>query len=220
VTMKLRTGLISGIVGASMLGSVGIATLVAGGGATAATTALLTSSVSAQQAPTGLPTSSGTAQQAPTVTGPTSGPIPSWCLADDSGWPSVVQGEPTGFGAGDQAGVYLWHDGNGWHLRVTHQNDTHQVYSGVLTTTGLFSDVDAVKLEHNDSLVIGPDRHTIAFHFNNYGGIDGFDFRTHCAEGIHFGFWADGSPLPAADVFMGQAAQHPTTDPFVVARQG
>jgi len=204
--MKLRTGLISGIVGASMLGSAGLAAVLAGGSGTSVATAVLTSAVSAQPAPT--------------VSGPTTGPIPSWCLGDDGGWPAVVQGEPTGFGAGDQAGVYLWHDGSGWHLRVTHQNDTHQTYSGVLTTTGLFSDVDAVKLEHNDSLVIGPDRHTIAFHFNNYGGIDGFDFRTHCAEGIHFGLWADGTQLPASDVFQGQAGQHPATVPFDVRRQG
>jgi len=203
--MNIRTGLVSAVAGASLLGGVGLAAVVAGGG-TAPTTALLTSSVSTQQAPA--------------ATAPTSSAIPPWCLADDGGWPPVVQGEPAGFGAGDEAGVYLWHDGGGWHLRVTHQNDAHQTYSGVLTTTGLFTDVDAVKLEHDDSLVVGPDRHTIAFRFNNYGGIDGFDFRTHCAEGIRFGLWADGAPLPAADVFMGHAGEHPATVPFGIAREG
>ena len=203
--MKVRTGLISAIAGASLVGGVGFAGVVAGGG-TASATALLTSAVSAQPAPS--------------VTGSSTAGIPSWCLADDGGWPATVQGEPTGFGPGDQAGVYLWHDDSGWHLRVTHQNDTHQAYSGVLTTTGLFSDVDAVKLERNDSFVVGPDRHTIAFRFNNYGGVDGLDFRTHCAEGVHFGLWADGQPLPAADVFMGQTGQHPAAVPFDVARQG
>ena len=193
--MKLRTGLISGIVGASMLGSAGLAALLAGGGGTSVATAVLTSAVSAQPAPT--------------VTGPTTGPIPSWCLGDDGGWPAIVQGEPTGFGAGDQAGVYLWHDGGGWHLRVTHQNDTHQAYSGVLTTTGLFSDVDAVKLEHNDSLVIGPDRHTIAFHFNNYGGIDGFDFNTQDAPSLGLGFLSNGHIVPPKYIAIGAEGSHP-----------
>jgi hypothetical protein len=28
---------------------------------------------------------------------------------------------------------------------------------------------------------VQPGKHGLTFRFNNYGGIDGFDFATHCA---------------------------------------
>jgi hypothetical protein len=194
--MKFTTGFISIISGATLLGGIGVASFATSAtSAGAATPAVLSAAVSPA-------------------------PIPATCLGDDGGWPAGVQGVPTGFGAGDSAGVYLWHDGIGWHLRVTHQNDTHQVYTGILVTKGIFSDVDAVKLEHNDSFIVGPDGHTIAYRFNNYGGIDGLNFRTHCADGIGFNLAADGQELNPTEVYIGQSNSNPSSVPFVIHRQG
>ena len=45
----------------------------------------------------------------------------------DGHWPRSVQGVPTLFHAGGRAGDYIWHDANGWHLRVTHATSTRFV---------------------------------------------------------------------------------------------
>jgi hypothetical protein len=138
---------------------------------------------------------------------------------DDGNWPLFADGRPPRLDAGDAAGDYLWHDSDGWHLRVTHQNDHHQLWSGVLTTTGTFSDVSAVKLERNDHFTVGPEKHAIAFRFNNYGGIDGLDFRTHCAPGIHFNLRADGALVNPTEVIIGHGDDNPPMVPFTIRRQ-
>ena len=75
-------------------------------------------------------------------------------------------------------GVTLWHDANGWHVRVTHNAIHDRVFSGVIHTSGTLTDVHSVRLEKNDYVKVGSGGHTLAFRFNNYGGVDGFDFTT------------------------------------------
>src|SRR2546428_9202959 len=48
----------------------------------------------------------------------------------DGHWPLAVQGVPSLWHAGAAAGDYLWHDANGWHLRVTHRGTTRFVFTG------------------------------------------------------------------------------------------
>lgn len=209
--MKLRNGLISAVAGASLLGGAGIAALTVGGGATvvASPAAATTPAPAPSVAPPGGATS----------TPSTPAPDDASCKGvHDGGWPDFVSGEPAGFGPGDKAGVYVWHSDDGWHLRVTHAHDTHQVYTGVLTTPGTFHDVDAVRLEGNDHLSVGPNGHAIAFRFNNFGGVDGLDFRTDCAPRITFELKADGRELPTAAVYLGHAGTNPTSVPFTVER--
>jgi hypothetical protein len=54
----------------------------------------------------------------------------------------------------------------------------------------------------------------------NYGGIDGLNFTTHCADGLHVNFQVDGRELPTVRVFVGHTSYHPLSMPFVVRRQG
>jgi hypothetical protein len=207
--MKIKSGIISAVAGLSLLGGAGVAVLAGGGGA--ATPATLLSA----------PVSVATPAPAPVAVTPAPAPAPAVCLTsvDDGNWPLFADGRPPKLDAGDAAADYLWHDSTGWHLRVTHQNDHHQVWSGVLTTTGTFSDVSPVKLEQNDSLTVGPDKHTIAFKFNNYGGIDGLDFRTQCAPSIHFNLRADGALVNPTEVIIGHGDYSPPKVPFAVRRQ-
>jgi len=210
--MQLRNGLISAVAGASLLGGAAVAALAAGGpGKTAPTTASLTAATATP------PTSTTTAPAtpAPATAAPSS---PCSAAADDGGWPAGAQGEPAGFAAGDAAGVYVWHDASGWHLRVTHQNDRHQTYTGRISTAGVITDVDAVRLERNDDVRVGPDRHTVEFRFNNYGGVDGLDFRTHCADGLHFALGADGQRLNPTEVYIGHGSMNPPDVPFTISR--
>ncbi|MEA3215759.1 MAG: hypothetical protein QOJ19_1915 [Acidimicrobiia bacterium] len=138
----------------------------------------------------------------------------------DDAWPDYVQGRPAGLDSGDLGGTYLWHDVTGWHLRVTHATDDRTVFTGTIRTGGALVDVQAVRLEAGDAVVVGPDRHTLTFRFANYGHIDGVDFRTSCAAGLTFDFERGGTVLPTTRIFVGRAGVHAESDPFRVVRTG
>lgn len=139
-------------------------------------------------------------------------------LVRDDAWPDWVDGQPAGFDAGDNGGVYLWHDSSGFHLRVTHKTDDKVDFSGVLRTTGRFTDVAGVALENNDHFTVGPDQHELAFRFVSSGHVDGIDFHTQCAPNITADFHTNGHVLPADRVVIGHLDHHPTTDPFTITR--
>jgi hypothetical protein len=213
--MNIKSGIVSAVAGASLVGGVTVAGLLTGGTATVAAqpaTMLSTPAVASTPAPA----SHAAAASAAPANGPMPGPS---CdvVKDDGAWPLVADGRPAGLDAGDAAADYIWHDATGWHLRVTHQNDHHQVWTGVITTNGVLSDA-AVKLEKNDRFAVGPDKHAITFSFNNYGGIDGLDFRTHCATGIRFDLRADGAPVNPTEVLVGHGGRNPAKIPFAIRR--
>jgi hypothetical protein len=143
---------------------------------------------------------------------------PSCAANHDDEWPDWVNGVPAGFEAGANGGVYIWHDGDGWHVRVTHKTDDRLSVSGILHTSGVFFDVDGVATERGDRVEVSPDHHTITFQFNNFGHIDGLDFRTYCAPAIGMGFNADGHWMPANRVVIGHGDHHPDSNPFRIVR--
>jgi hypothetical protein len=141
------------------------------------------------------------------------------CLSStDDAWPSWTDGRPAQVDTNAAAGVYMWHDGTGWHVRVTHKTDARRTFSGELVTAGRFVGVSSVRLVGHDSRNVSPDHHMITFRFENYGGIDGLNFRTRCAPSIAFTFVSDGNVLPASRVNIGHGSSNPTTDPFSIAR--
>jgi hypothetical protein len=146
----------------------------------------------------------------------TSATVASTCLASGhaDAWPAWTEGRPT-----RDPGVTLWHNAQGWHVRVTHNTLRDRVFSGEIKTRGTLVNVHAVRLEHNDYLQVAADGHTLRFRFNNYGGIDGFDFATHCAPALAFGFLSNGLVVGTSHISIGAAGRHPASDPFVIARR-
>jgi len=139
-------------------------------------------------------------------------------VTHDDSWPMWVQGRPAGLAPRTVAGVYLWHDDTGWHIRVTHHTGALRTFAGNLTTQGLFVGVRPAWLETNDTFSVSPDRHTLTFTFKNHGGIDGLDFFTRCAPSITFGFQAGGATGSATRIIIGRDRSHPSNDPFVISR--
>jgi hypothetical protein len=74
-----------------------------------------------------------------------------YAIADES-----IVGRPdfTGSAAPD-SGVYVWLDGNGWHVRSVGGYDDHDVWVSI-TTDGQALDVEAFHTESDDSLWVGP----------------------------------------------------------------
>ncbi len=94
---------------------------------------------------------------------------------------AVLQGNPN-VHPGRELAVFLWHDADGLHLRTTGPGPARD-FTGVLRATGggHFFDLDRVRVEHGDQnrdrVKLGPNGRTIAFHFDTFDGVDGFDTR-------------------------------------------
>jgi hypothetical protein len=136
----------------------------------------------------------------------------------DDRWPGWVQGRPDGIDPHTTAATYMWHDGDGWHIRVTHHSTNRRTFSGQLLTSGEFAKVSAVHLEKSDQFQVSKDRHSITFLFKNYGRIDGVNFHTHCAPSIKFAFQSDGKTTPPNHIVIGKHNAHPKHNPFTINR--
>jgi hypothetical protein len=192
--MKIRLTL-----AAAAIASAGMLSAVMAPGAFAATT-------------TSAPASGVTSAAATAVTTATSATV-----CTDGHWPASVQGEPTAFHAGAAGGDYIWHDSAGWHVRVTHTGDGRVVFTGrIVSSTPLVE--TPVLLELNDSVTVSANREVITYRLVNYGGVDGFDFVTNCAQHVSFGGYWGGVRLPVTRIWTGAGNLHPLENPFVVTR--
>lgn len=137
---------------------------------------------------------------------------------DEGRWPAVVQGAPADFAGGVRAGDYLWHDGYGFHLRVTHRGDRRDVFTGTIHADAPMA-LLPVRLEGRDAVALSADRRTISFRFYDYGHIDGVNFVTRCATALTVqGLTADRYALPAGRVYLGSTKAHPAGVPFTLTR--
>src|SRR5256885_8039712 len=127
-------------------------------------------------------------------------PSPSSSGCERAPWVGIVQGAPAGFGPQSPGGDYLWHDGKGFHLRVTHKGTAKVVYAGTITSPVKLH-MAPVKLEKGDIAKLSADKKTITFMFNDYGFVDGIDFTTDCAKWLKVGpLTANGKALPTGRV--------------------
>jgi hypothetical protein len=138
-------------------------------------------------------------------------------VCTDGHWPLSVQGVPTLLHAGAAAGDYIWHDANGWHLRVTHASSSKVVFTGRIVSSAPMT-ATAVRLEGGDTMALSADRLSLTYRFYNYGRIDGIDFRTACARRLVFSGSMNGVKLPVGRIWIGHYNRHPLQIPFAVSR--
>lgn len=151
------------------------------------------------------------------------------CRPARAALPASVVGDPKlrpGRTSNAAKGVYVWHDGKGWKVRVTHNAQPVAgkpaliEVRGRITATKRFTRVKLVRLEDRQRgewvSVQRPKRKTIDFRFVNGGYIDGINFAAGCSGKLTFTVWqvtrANGTvtrtPLP---VFVGAARTQLTT---------
>jgi hypothetical protein len=145
----------------------------------------------------------------PTPTTPTACP--------DTHWPASVQGVPSNWKSGGRAGDYIWHDRNGWHLRVTHHSHRKVVFSGRIVSSAPIT-VTGVKLEKTDWFKLSDDKLTLTYRFANYGHVDGLNFKTDCAQRLRISGSMAGKKLPIGRIWLGKHHVHPLSNPFVVIK--
>jgi hypothetical protein len=132
-------------------------------------------------------------------------------------WPSDTEGMNPALQPGAPAGIYVWHSDRGWHLYVTHPGEDKATFTGIVhADSGLYA--VARRDERNDVVRIrGPRR--VDYRFNNYGHIDGMDFKVRCrGHYVKISGRLDGTPLTPDQVFIGADGHHPTSVPFVIER--
>jgi len=135
----------------------------------------------------------------------------------DGQWPTSAQGKPATFVSGGRAGDYLWHNANGWHLRVTKVSSVRAVFSGRIRADKPIT-VTGVLLEKGDTFTLSADKLTLTYRFVNHGRVDGLDFTTACAERLVIGGSMNGAKLPIGRIWIGAGGIHPLQNPFVLRR--
>lgn len=156
-------------------------------------------------------------------------PYRNTCSAKKAALPASVKGDPKvgpGRTTGAAKGLYVWNDGKGWKVRLTHNlppvagKATTIEVRGRITATRPITKVRLVRLEDKQRgewvSVKRPKRKSLDFRFVNGGYIDGINFSAGCAGKVTFTVWqvtkANGkvtrTPLP---VFVGAAKTQLTT---------
>lgn len=118
--------------------------------------------------------------------------------------------------ADDGHGYYLWFDGDRFQLRTTDRGNGPgpSVYTGRITTDGVFSRVDVVRGEADDWAVAGPRQ--IDFHFRTYNAQDGVAFRVDGGDRVTFRLYRDGHLIRTDHIFIGAGEINPPSNPFAI----
>ena len=168
------------------------------------TTASLAFALAASVAPLAIAAAPANAAPAPCPTGT---------------WSSTAQGRPANLAPGSAAGMYQWHDGDGWHVRFTHPGTNAVLVTGVIDSvgTGPF-DVATVAAESRDLVGINPAKGKIVFRIVNKGRIDGFDFKVGCVRRFTVSAQVNGAPIANANVYLGAGSVNPLSVPYTMER--
>lgn len=131
--------------------------------------------------------------------------------------PAWTHGQPAHLHARGATGGYLWHDNDGWHLRVTHRTKHKMVFTGIVSASSPIT-FARVKDEARDKVTLSPDHKRLTFRFVNYGGLDGVDFTDACAISARFAFAVDGHRATRNQVYVGAHSARPRSNPFTINR--
>lgn len=148
-------------------------------------------------------------------------PYRNTCNPARASLPASVVGQPSAFGPGSPTGAYVWHDGTGWKLRVSHNQLSSSGTNGVIEVGGRIAAsrplarVRAVQLEPQQAgewvAVQRPKRKVLTFRFVNGGYVDGINFQAGCAGRVNVNVWqvvrtTAGNVRQPLPVFVGAAA--------------
>jgi hypothetical protein len=123
----------------------------------------------------------------------------------------IAEGRPPQFHSGQVESFWVWHDGNGWHVRTTTHTQNHRFSGRVWGLRGEVGNVRATRTEWNDRF--HHEGNQMAFDFHTQGGEDGFDFGIAEGDCAQFYLLVDGQSNPGR-VFIGAGEKHPTGAAF------
>ena len=165
-----------------------------------------------------------TAAAAPIASGEARGPEETATRGCAAGHvPASVQGQSSRALRATRAGdAFVWHNRNGWHLRVRHAASTKMTFTGTIKTNdGKPIDVRAYRLEasHGDTFSLSADRTTVTFLFNNYGALDGLDLNMHCSASVTFSLSVSDTLMNPDRIHLGRKRIEAFTNPLTIDRR-
>jgi hypothetical protein len=109
--------------------------------------------------------------------------------------------------AGAPHGLWIWHDGNRWHVRTTTKSNKHRFTGFVAQGNGTtLEDISTTRTELKDRVRLKDDR--VRFDFTTNGHADGFDFRVRGKGCVRFAIRVDGEESGKL-VKLGEKATQP-----------
>lgn len=153
----------------------------------------------------------------PASAAPRPHPAPTTAPCPTGTWSPTAAGRPATLAPGAATGMYLWHDADGWHLRVTHPGTSRMVVTGTIDSTGPLEGVTRA-LESNDRVRFTHVKGKVTFRFENRGRIDGIDFRVGCSNRFTVNGTVNGVGIATTQVFLGSGSSNPTSVPFAMER--
>jgi len=176
--------------------------------------------------PAAATTTSKPAAPAPAAPVPGS-PASGSAACDATPWLGAIspEGRPDSLDAGDAGAVYVWHDGDGWHVRTTDARPVDHHYTGTIHLSPAAAsvvDVRTVRDERDDRVVVDG-TNTLHYDFHTFASVDGVDFRVTCSAGgrererLAFHTEFDGHPI-ADRVRIGDSKRSPRTADFAFVR--
>jgi uncharacterized repeat protein (TIGR01451 family) len=132
-------------------------------------------------------------------------------------WPSATLGYHVPGVGQTPSGFFIGTEGDSWHF-LTHNASSQKIYSGTITTTGTFTDFQAVRLESVDHVaLVNP--HKITFRFETNHHDDEISFTTQCGNHVEFSpLKINGHAARASAVFLGSGTTNPTFVPLTFTR--
>jgi len=155
-------------------------------------------------------------------------PQPAASRCDSTPWTGAIspEGRPDALDAGDAGAVYVWHDGDGWHIRTTDARPVDHHYTGTIRlqpAAANFADIRTVRDERDDHVSVDG-TNTLRYDFHTFASIDGVDFHVTCPAGRRDGherlaFHTDFDGHPISDrVRIGDSKQSPKSADFAFVR--
>lgn len=134
---------------------------------------------------------------------------------DEGHWPASVQIQPVSYKPGGTAGIYIWHDRNGWHLRTTTPSAETTVFSGRIVSGGAIRAIRVYRNEAADWVKVSGNVMTFSFKTHNH--VDGVDFTVGCTARLGFALATNGRTTPVRRIWLGKYG-HAPANPFTINR--
>jgi hypothetical protein len=136
--------------------------------------------------------------------------------------PTSIPGRPAAFRAGLPAGAWVWHDAQGYHLRVTQAAKSQLNFTGTISSSGKLT-AKRIRAERNDVLWRNNKQNAVKFTLRNYGAVDGIDFKAGCAKNVTITLNAQAPKTPVTklattQIHLGANGTNPTSNPFTITR--
>lgn len=131
-----------------------------------------------------------------------------------------ADGRPENLVSDQSRRYYIWHDGQGWHLRSSSQK-TNTFEGRIVINNGFISRCRPIGIDSKgvnaDAWRMNRERTTLNFVMNTEKSLDGFDFDiAKEATAIEFDLLIAGERTPKR-IFVGKAGKHPSSSHFELA---